>query len=52
MRVSDLNIPKAVSAERALEISKEARHRLAVLEHYARYRYAYGLAEGPTLPLR
>lgn len=22
-----------------------------VLEHYARYRYAYGLAEGPTLPL-
>jgi soluble lytic murein transglycosylase len=22
-----------------------------VLEHYARYRYAYGLAEGPSLPL-
>jgi soluble lytic murein transglycosylase-like protein len=23
-----------------------------VLEHYARYRYAYGFADGPTLPLR
>ena len=22
-----------------------------VLEHYARYRYAYDLAEGPSLPL-
>ena len=34
MRVFGLNIPKAVSAVRALELSKEARQRLRVLEWY------------------
>jgi len=35
MRVFGLNIPKAVSSVRCLELSKEAKHRLRILEWYA-----------------
>jgi len=34
-----------------IDLSETRAYVELVLEHYARYRYAYGLAEGPTLPL-
>jgi soluble lytic murein transglycosylase len=35
----------------AINFSETRAYVELVLEHYARYRYAYGLAEGPSLPL-
>ncbi|MEE9286085.1 MAG: lytic transglycosylase domain-containing protein, partial [Dehalococcoidia bacterium] len=34
-----------------IDLSETRTYVQLVLEHYAHYRYAYGLAEGPTLPL-
>ncbi len=35
----------------SIDLSETRAYVQLVLEHYAHYRYAYGLAEGPTLPL-
>ena len=36
----------------AIGLSETRAYVELVLDHYARYRYAYGFADGPTLPLR